>query len=270
MIRVRRGREPAELRDTRLSELERVRPIAAAGRPTKDEIGDKYTVIKWQLWRSQFYKCCYCEHQCQLGFHDLEHYRPKTRADRGLEFDDYGYWWLAWTWTNVLFACPGCNRSGKNDSFPLDPSSTPLREEEEPPGSEVPFLIDPGSEDPMAEIQFRRTIIGGIAHWIPLTRAAASQRAAKTIRIIRLDRPELRDLYKFHVDQYVAPAIRRVQSAMAANAGRLASVQSQWNQHIVPLVNKKRPHAALSYDVIDQSIVLPQRRRWGLRLPRPR
>ena len=271
MIRVRRGREPIALRDTRQNELARVRPIANARRPTKDEIGDKYTIAKERLWRMQWYKCCYCEHQCQLHFHDLEHYRPKTRADRGPGFSDHGYWWLAWSWENLLFACPGCKRSGKNDSFPLDPASTALQHEDTPPGTEIPLFIDPGSEDPLPEIQFRRIKLHSKERWVPMTRMkTGTSRAATTVSIIRLDRPELLDLYEFHVDQNVLPSIRQVQIAIGAAVGNNpGSVQSQWEEHVVPLVDKKRPHAALSYDVVDQSITLGERRKWGLHLSRP-
>ncbi len=272
MIRVRRGREPAMMAQARHVELPRVRAIASVRRPTAVEIGRQYTVVTRHLWQAQWYKCCYCEHQCQLAFHDLEHYRPKTRADRGPGFADYGYWWLAWTWGNLLFACPGCNRSGKNDRFPLDPASTALQPEAQPPGHETPLLIDPGGEDPMPEIQFRPVRINGKQRWIPFARGG-SARGATSIAVARLDRPDLLDLYEWHVDNVVTPAINQVRNAMAQGGNpsgpMLANVQQLWSSGVSPLVDKKRPYSALSYDVISQTIGLAQRRSWGLRLPRP-
>jgi hypothetical protein len=95
-------------------------------------------------------------------------------------------------------------------------------------------------------------------------------RAAKTVSIVRLDRPELLDLYELHVEQYVVPAIERVNDAIgAADRNNPDNVQWQWEQHVAPLIDRKRPHAALSYDVVDQSIDLGERRKWGLHLSRP-
>jgi uncharacterized protein (TIGR02646 family) len=226
-----------------------------------------YQVAKDPLWRRQHYKCCYCEHKCQQDYHDVEHYRPKTRADRGAAFPTHGYWWLAWTWANLLFACPGCNRSGKNDQFPLDGSSTALMAEQHPPGAEHPLLINPSAENPIPHIQYRPFLKNGKRQWTPMPRKG-SLRGLQTITILRLDRPDLLDLYEDHVNQYVTPALNQVRTAITT--GVPAAVRAEWQSHILPLLSRRRPHTALSYDVVDQEIPLRERRRWGLRLPRPR
>lgn len=71
---------------------------------------------KTQLMLEAHYKCAYCEkkidttgeNQRESSFSDVEHYRPSST-----------YWWLAYCYENYLFACEICNRSYKNDKFPI-------------------------------------------------------------------------------------------------------------------------------------------------------
>jgi 5-methylcytosine-specific restriction endonuclease McrA len=267
MIRITRGPEPATLADVRQAELRRVRAIAARRAPTSDEVGTRYQFTKESLRESQHCKCCYCEHDCMLGFHDVEHYRPKARADRGPGLSDHGYWWLAWTWDNLMFTCPGCNRSGKNDRFPLAPGSNPLFPEDQPPGNEQPLFIDPASEDPVSSIQFRRMAKGGETHWIPVARGG-SPRGYETIRIARLDRSELLDLYKKHVRDEVIPSVDAVRGAITAGADA-ANLIALWRDRIEPLVFRTRRFAALAYDVIEDAFPQFERQQLGLSLVRP-
>jgi hypothetical protein len=267
MIRFRRGREPAALATVRQSELARVRLLAAVGSPTSSEIGTRYNVSKPIRWKRQHFKCCYCEHLCQLNFHDAEHYRPKASANRGPGFPSHGYWWLAWSWSKLMFACPGCNRSNKNDAFPLDAGSSALVAEQMPPQREQPLLIDPSAENPMPHIQFLPILKNGKRQSVPFARNG-SRRGQTTIAVVGLDRPELLDLYEKHVADQVMPAVNAVRAAI--NTVVSARVREERQARIVPPVGIRRPYAALSYDVIDSQITRVQRRRWGLRLNRPR
>lgn len=51
-------------------------------------------------------KCAFCETKSEPM--QVEHFRPK----RG------GYYWLAYSWDNLLLSCPTCN-TNKSDKFPL-------------------------------------------------------------------------------------------------------------------------------------------------------
>ncbi|MEM9459633.1 MAG: hypothetical protein AAGF11_35980 [Myxococcota bacterium] len=113
-------------------------------------------------------KCAYCEQHIRSSqFGDIDHFRPKGRVTEvgtgtpiktrdGLE-DHPGYYWLAYDWRNLLFACVLCNRPtkrtksghriGKRDHFPLMDES----KRAEAPGDErdeTPLLINPLIEDP--------------------------------------------------------------------------------------------------------------------------
>lgn len=196
MIRVMRGEEPAGLAEVRASGLEAARRAIRAGEPPEL---DGYQVAKVPLWQSQHMKCCWCEDKLGHEHQDVEHYRPKRP-----------YWWLTWTWENLLFACAACNRSHKGRAFPLEPGSSRLPPEEQPPGRELPVILDPAVEDPEEHISFR-CICG---HWIPVARDG-SRRGAETIRILGLDRMELMRRYDEHAGR-IARTLERTQPARRA------------------------------------------------------
>lgn len=71
--------------------------------------------VRLVLWKYQHGKCCFCERKRDpKGESDIEHFRPKTKAD-GVK---PGYWWLAYDWDNLFFSCKRCNKK-KASKFPL-------------------------------------------------------------------------------------------------------------------------------------------------------
>jgi hypothetical protein len=156
MIPIRRGREPDELADVRDKQLRKLRGLGRE--PLSDDIKG-YDVVKGTLVRLQHHKCAWCEGPYREGPHDdVDHYRPKARANRSPGCTDtHGYWWLAFTWSNLLFSCATCNRSSKNDKFPLENGSIALKPEEDLSNREVPLLIDPANSKihPATHIEFR-------------------------------------------------------------------------------------------------------------------
>lgn len=56
----------------------------------------KYSDVKDALAVIYFGKCAYCEQKVELTH--VEHYRPKNL-----------YYWLVFSWDNLLLACPHCN-----------------------------------------------------------------------------------------------------------------------------------------------------------------
>jgi uncharacterized protein (TIGR02646 family) len=103
-------------------------------------------VVKTALRDAQNNKCCYCE-----GFFaghasgDVEHFRPKTcfRQAKTAPVEYPGYYWLAYTWSNLYYACELCNRVGKRNLFPLiDPAKRNRSGNDS--YVEVPEILDPG------------------------------------------------------------------------------------------------------------------------------
>ncbi len=264
MIRLGRGPEPDALTSVRTKELARLQTLAAAGGLPHEQVGTAYALVKSVLWRQQLESCCYCERNpLESSFYDVEHFRPKARVDRkDGSSPQPGYWWLAWTWENLLFSCAICNRSAKNDAFPLEPGSVPLAPHHAPPGQELPSLIDPYEEDPVDLIQF---VFDG-AHWQPIGRNGSS-RGQRTVEILKLGRPELLTLYDAHIKDFVRPFTDETLDAIARNDA--ADVESTWRRVVRTCLFPRRPFVALSFDAIDHFVPALVRTQWRLTLPKP-
>src|SRR5438876_929518 len=64
------------------------------------------TTVKNALKRAQHRKCCYCEAEFEANYAgDVEHYRPKGTVGAGRFRIRPGYYWLAYTWANLYYAC---------------------------------------------------------------------------------------------------------------------------------------------------------------------
>jgi uncharacterized protein (TIGR02646 family) len=268
MIRIRRGAEPAGLASVRAQRLPIAESHALAGTLERRHF-DGYDMAKEALWKAQHSKCCYCEkYPLERSRESVEHFRPALRARRGAGFSESGYWWLGWTWKNLLFCCSVCNSSAKVDQFPLEPGSPLLSAHEQPPGAERPLLIDPSVDDPMRHIQFRPVVSGGVERWLPFPRGG-SLRGERTIAVLQLDRGDLVEHYGRHVEGRIDPAVGRVRAAMAA--GDRDRAQVVWAEQLLPWTTSPYVEfSALSYDALDHRIPAGSRRAWGLPLRRPR
>lgn len=141
--------------------------------------------VKGALRIAQHDKCSFCEAKVShVAFGDVEHFRPKAalRAKQGTAIRRPGYFWLAYEWTNLLFACEPCNRRHKGSLFPLIDENTRANAPSDDLARETPLFIDPTLEDPSTHIGFREEFpfaIGG------------SVRGEETLRSLCLDRPDL-------------------------------------------------------------------------------
>lgn len=182
MIRIRRAPEAdacPELPAVRDAELGRVRDAMHSGRVLDQKLlGDEYKVARLALAKGQHLKCCYCEDRLQdARWEHVEHFRPKAEARRdSSSVPETGYWWLTWTWENLLFSCIRCN-AAKGSDFPLLEGSTALVPGQDPPAAEQPALIDPAEDDPREHVQFRR--YG--EHWIPGPRTSRGALMLRTV-----------------------------------------------------------------------------------------
>lgn len=70
----------------------------------------RYPDVKEALTEIYKSKCAFCEQIVEQSH--VEHYRPKST-----------YYWLAFSWDNLLLSCPACNQN-KGDSFDI---VTPIR-----------------------------------------------------------------------------------------------------------------------------------------------
>jgi len=80
-----------------------------------------HKTVKTALAKAQFEKCCYCEGEFRAHVAgDVEHYRPKGAISTTAGKVYPGYYWLAYLFENLYFACPDCNGYRKRSQFPLE------------------------------------------------------------------------------------------------------------------------------------------------------
>lgn len=199
MIRITRGAEPKQLEDVRARELPKLKQLAKARPITSHDI-EGYQCVAEVLRARQHFKCCYCEAVLSAKYNDVEHFRPKAEANRKPGASaTHGYWWLAFHWENLLFACPTCNRSAKNSAFPLAPGSVILAEGQDPPGQELPLLLDPAGQESASEhIRFERSTNNGTETWWPIPHQG-SQRGEYSIHCFGIGRHDLQELRLRHL-----------------------------------------------------------------------
>lgn len=116
--------------------------------------GEKlYKTGKVQKKLNEIYhlKCAFCEQKLLDAPKHIEHYRPKDI-----------YYWLAYSWDNLLLACGSCN-SAKGTNFKTENSKVSYRneifEEIHRLGKgydeiEKPFIIHPEKEDVLQDIRY--------------------------------------------------------------------------------------------------------------------
>ena len=149
MIKIERSSPPADsiMDKKKAEELERLKDLCAKKQTLKVKpLWSKDDKVKSFLHQSQYGKCCYCERKRdQKGEPDIEHFRPKAKLKEDPKHS--GYWWLAYSWDNLLIACKKCNnRKGMN--FPLKDESKRAFSEDDDLTKEEHVLINPLTENP--------------------------------------------------------------------------------------------------------------------------
>ncbi|MFO0652653.1 MAG: hypothetical protein U0326_40935 [Polyangiales bacterium] len=218
--------------------------------------------------------CAYCEGQIRETGNPIEHFRPKAAV-----YDDKqrviasGYWWLTWSWENLLRACGTCNDQGhKGNQFPLFDEGARLAPMQTPPGDERPLLIDPTREDPMRFIEFRiqGRDIDGDEQWKPFPRRGLTRdearRAIRTIEVFGLDRGDILGFYTSRVKGLAG----RVESVTAAIArGDALEAAEAWRKLLAIAFGPYEQYKALAYDYIRHAVDDDTRSTWHLTLDTP-
>jgi 5-methylcytosine-specific restriction endonuclease McrA len=295
MIRIDRGEEPMEL------VRERSRQLALAkrnGRPKKSEDFKGYggAEVRNRLLEAQAYRCAYCELPLDEAGYPIEHFRPKTHAEqvswKSIEPppDDHylfiewfvrhfgakavrspwskdidHYWWLAWSWENLFYACSTCNSQAyKGNKFPLKRGSALLAEWDELPGHEDALLLNPTAVDPLDHMRFAPDLeIGG---WGPI---ALTEEGRWTIGLLGLNkRTGLRTHWKKHAGCIETdPTFEN--ALVAKNQGDDAAVRKIWGDLVTRLLGVKPDYLGLRWCVFDHHFPEAYRIAHNLALPRP-
>jgi hypothetical protein len=286
MIRIVRGAEPAALarvRARRLPAAIRAYDARGAGAPelTATLVGYGPPAVKKALYLAQEKKCAWCERRRDYSSSPVDHFRPKDGAWRHARgaasaIDRGHYWWLTWTWMNLLFVCPRCNDRGhKANYFPLAAGSTALALQRRPhqgvPGaawfrtsSERPLLIDPAVEDPLDHITWRplqRALDRRDWKWSPWGLTARGQ---ATIDVLRLG--EIADEVEHHLRTAVLPSLEEVEEHCSAS--RKAAGAARWRTLLSDTLAPASPLSAATWCALEIWMPSARRRRWQLSTPR--
>lgn len=258
MISIARGEEPDELKRERNCSL--ARAILARQQGVRLEDFSGYEVVKATLAHRVGYKCVYCEKGLRPEGSPVEHFRPKAKVvNQGEPEDPERYWWLAWTWGNLLFACFRCNTEYKKNQFPRRPGTPLLQAMCFDVSVEQPLLIDPSRVDPRKHIRFKWSESRN--RWIPCP-VEGSALGNETIIRLGLDEDDAADRY---VETCVMPLIRVIKGA--AVSGSPGGVDSGWCAAMSVLFSPNSEFQALSWDVLDHYFPVAWRQGHGVELP---
>jgi uncharacterized protein (TIGR02646 family) len=269
VIRIDRGPEPLGLvkaREKRLpAAIDAFNAHGPGSKPLLDLL-DGYDHVKKDLYLRQHKKCAYCERTPGFDGQPVEHFRPKKLAVRRskskLVKDRERYWWLTWTWENLLFACTTCNGpANKGNHFPLEAGSALLMCPVRPISSllppacfqtsvERPLLLDPaeGSIDPLDHLR-----------WLPVDRTLARSLWTWTLRDLTTrgrvtkKRLGLHDLADDVNNRYRETIWPRFHNDIERKLGvkKPAYLLATWDKLVRDLVKPTSPLTAASWSILD-------------------
>ncbi|MFY9341625.1 MAG: HNH endonuclease [Planctomycetota bacterium] len=244
MIRLELGEEPVALtraRSRRLAKAIELFGKHGVSDTLRASLDGYREAVAEPLFLRQHKRCAYCERPIGLDGNPVEHFRPKREAHRDAVVDQDRYWWLTWTWENLVLACESCN-ARKGNHFPLEPGSQPLPLPTRPTGGtlnddvfdlprEHPMLLDPRHDDPhqLCWWTVDDPELPMIAwKWRLNTR---SERARRTVELLALD--AIADFVDQLYLSTVLPQWRTIETIAATDAQKAASEWRNLEQRLL-------------------------------------
>ena len=288
MNRIVRNREPEVLRVVRDRKLRLIAdlpsPKARAAHLADYDVKD----VKEQLYLDHHKKCAWCEQEAPYSSSPVEHFRPKRGAWRDVPelprrtrptsqptSPDH-YWWLTWTWENLLFSCGRCNDQGhKANYFPLIDAAVEAPAPDFVDGAlapgafdltvEAPLLLDPTEPafDFLDHVRWwpsQRDLPRKRWTWSPVARTA---RGDATIRILKLS--ELGDRVQGHLLRAVLPSIEEIEQHL--RDGRVEQARARWATLLESALRPSEPFTAATWCGLSEWLPDEARRPWGLSDP---
>lgn len=228
MIRIARGPEPASLVTARArylaaAELEIVERGHAIGNADLDS---GYNSARAVLHDAQAHRCAFCERPAGMSSQPTEHFRPRRGAERKREphngsvpsiWDGTRYWWLTWTWQNLLFSCRSCNDQGhKGNHFRVNPPA--LRHRSFNLASEHAMIVDPSVVDPLDHIRWQPTSQKGDPRtwsWAP---RPITNEGAYTLKVFKWVEDDLQVVVTPMLQNEMIPKVLAAEQAPNKNA----------------------------------------------------
>jgi len=165
-----------------ISRKEAFKANISASNYVDDNNGYKVGSVQKKLNEIYHLKCGYCEKKLLDSPKHIEHYRPKKG----------GYYWLAYSWDNLLLSCGECN-SHKLDKVPIAQTKAEYNSEsfedihnlgDDYDELEKPYIINPEKEDILDKLTFDKK---GVID-------SDDERVLRTIDICKLNREPLAKL----------------------------------------------------------------------------
>ena len=194
-----------------------------------------------------FDKCAYCEYPLARTDPNVEHYRPKARVAKVQ--GHYGYYWLAYNWSNLLPSCTLCNQprrerpewpnpgrlptAGKADAFPLVDEAKRAYVPSDDISRENPLLINPCTEDPGQHLTF--DLFGGP---VPL-----SEKGRVSIEVYNLDSARLNKQRSFVIEHMLTLATMRKRARGIKDPACRSEFLKEIRQQIERLTRRSAPYA---------------------------
>jgi uncharacterized protein (TIGR02646 family) len=182
MIRLQRPLKPKVLEDKAGPETQLLWDQWNGGQPLQIKSAIyAHRTVKQALKAAQKGKCAYCETVNPRSHDVVEHYRPKSgwRQTKTDVLNKPEYFWLAYDWQNLLFACDLCNDAGhKQNLFPLSNPANRATAHNPDITQEDPLLLNPYDTDPNDHIEWQRDVPRAKNH---------SECGAETIRTFGID-----------------------------------------------------------------------------------
>jgi uncharacterized protein (TIGR02646 family) len=229
MIRVAKpGQAPRILRERGQRTAEADRQAFEGGERTFKFDSSIYGAksVKSALINAQHDKCAFCESKVSHIAHgDVEHYRPKggIRQNDSDPLEQPGYFWLAYVWENLFFACQLCNQSFKKNMFPLADPIRRARSHLDDLTAEQPMLIHPADEDPSALIGFREEIAFPIDD---------NPRAHATIEVLGLNREAMAEHRRDHLMPFIR--LRQALPLLPPDSEEAGDILAFFEQAVLP------------------------------------
>lgn len=286
MIRIVRGPEP---RGLKIAAPRRLKAAASAFNAHGGASPELKAVLtgygtprtKKALFHAQQGKCAWCERRTDFSSAPVEHYRPKDGAWRNLpkepvRMDEGYYWWLAWSWSNLLFSCVRCNDAGhKANYFPLRQgtrrATAPRKPLRIPPPSPIvdvsdehPLLLDPaGPKDPLDHIEWMANNTDFSPYDWTWTPQGRTEEGGATIEILQLG--ELAEDVQQHVRTALLPSIDEMKDHIRAN--RLNAARRRWDQLLKDTLAPKSTLSAFTWQALAVLVPEDYRQEHGLKSP---
>jgi uncharacterized protein (TIGR02646 family) len=166
--------------------------------------GYKGQDVKDKLEEMFLSKCAYCEsYYAHVQSLQVEHYRPKGgyKQERDDDLVEPGYYWLAWSWWNLLPSCIDCNQEryhivfdgereklGKANLFPIEVGGIRATKPGDRLRVERPLLLHPSMDNPEEHLEFTDE---GVVHAKLDASGRPSLRGEVSIKIYALQRNQL-------------------------------------------------------------------------------